>query len=241
MLKVDFHLHTAEDPVDRITHSATDLVAHAASLGYGALAITPHDGQFSDPRVRAYARDLGIVLVPGIERTVEGSHVLLLNFPDTAVESVRTFEDVTRLKAQHDGVVIAPHPFFPDTTCLRSDLARHADLFDGVEWSYFWTHGINFNTRAARWAEAHGKPILGNSDLHDLRQLGRTFSLIDAEPDPAAICDAIRHGRVVMRTQPVPIPELVQVFGGMTVRGRKRRIMGHDSRSRAVARPGVAA
>jgi hypothetical protein len=44
-----------------------------------------------------------------------------------------------------------------------------------------------------------------------------------------------------MRTQPVPLVELVQVFGGMTVRGRKRRIMSHDSRSRAVARPGVAA
>jgi len=240
VLKVDFHLHTTEDPVDRIDHTASELVARAASLGYGALAITPHDGQFNDPRVRAYARDLGITLIPGIERTVEGSHVLLLNFPDIAVESVRTFADVAHLKEKHEGLVIAPHPYFPDTTCLRSDLERHADLFDAVEWSYFWMHGINFNARAARWAMAHGKPIVGNSDLHDLRQLGRTFSLVDAEPDPSAICEAIRAGRVIMRTQPVPVTELVQVFGGMTLRGRKR-IMGHDSRSRAVARPGVAA
>ena len=114
-------------------------------------------------------------------------------------------------------------------------------MFDAVEWSYFWTHAINFNARAARWALAQGKPIVGNSDLHDLRQLGRTFSLVDAEPDASAICEAIRTGRVIMRTQPVPLFELVQVFGGMTLRGRKRGIMGHDSRARAVARPGVAA
>jgi predicted metal-dependent phosphoesterase TrpH len=240
VLKVDFHLHTAEDPVDRIDHSATDLVAHAASLGFGALAITPHDGQFNDPLVRAFARERGITLLPGIERTVEGSHVLLLNFPDTAIESVRTFADVARLKEAHDGLVIAPHAFFPDSTCLRSDLSRHADLFDAVEWSYFWMHGINFNARAARWADAHGKPIVGNSDLHDLRQLGRTYSLVDAPADPAAICDAIRRGRVTLHTEPVPPLELVKVFGGMTLRGRKR-IMSHDSGSRAVARPGVAA
>jgi predicted metal-dependent phosphoesterase TrpH len=240
VLKVDFHLHTAEDPVDRIDHTATDLVARAASLGFGALAITPHDGQFNDPSVRAFARDRGITLIPGIERTVEGAHVLLLNFPDSAVESVHTFEDVARLKAAHDGLVIAPHAYFPDTTCLRSQLARHADVFDAVEWSYFWTHGINFNARAARWAAAHGKPLVGNSDLHDLRQLGRTYSLVDAASDPASICDAIRRGRVTLHTEPVPLVELVQVFGGMMLRGKKR-IMSHDSGSRAVARPGVAA
>jgi predicted metal-dependent phosphoesterase TrpH len=242
VLKVDFHLHTAEDPIDRIDHTASELVDRAARLGFGALAITPHDGAFNDPKVSAQARDRGITLVPGIERTIEGSHVLLLNYPEAAVETVSTFADLARLKAAHgEGLVIAPHAYFPDRSCLRADLARHADLFDAVEWSYFWTYGINFNARAARWARAHGKPVVGNSDLHDLRQLGRTYSLVDAPADPAAICAAIRAGKVTLHTEPVPVFELVQVFGGMTLRGRKQNIMGHGSASRAVARPGVAA
>ena len=58
---------------------------------------------------------------------------------------------------------------------LRGLLDAHADLFDAVEWTYFWTKVTNFNARAARWAQAHGKPLVGNSDLHDLRQLGRTY------------------------------------------------------------------
>ena len=100
MLKVDLHLHTGEDPVDRLPHSAIDLVERAARLGFDALAITLHDSQFADPRVSSCARERGITLIPGIERTIAGRHVLLLNFPAAAAESVRTLDDVARLKAR---------------------------------------------------------------------------------------------------------------------------------------------
>jgi predicted metal-dependent phosphoesterase TrpH len=212
--------------MDWILHSATDLIDRAAHLGFHALAITLHDAQLTHRRVFDYARDRGITLVPGIERTIEGRHVLLLNFPSAAAESACTFDDVAQLKARHGGVVIAPHPFFPDKSCLRSRLEAYADLFDAVEWSYFWTRGIDFNAPADRWAREHGKALVGNSDLHDLRQLGRTFSLVDADPDPSAICDAIRAGSVTVQTSPVPIAELVDVFGRMTLRGIGRTILG---------------
>ena len=222
MLKVDLHLHTAEDPSDTILHSATDLVHRAAELGFDALAITLHDKQFADARVSALARERGITLIPGIERTIAGRHVLLLDFPAGAAEPVRTLDDVARLKARHGGLVIAPHPYFPDRTCLRGELEAHAKLFDAVEWTYFWTRGVNFNAPAARWARKHGKPLVGNSDLHDLRQLGRTFSLVEAPSrDAAAICEAIRQGRVTLQTEPVPVLELVDVFARMILRPRK--------------------
>ena len=96
-----------------------------------------------------------------------------------------------------------------------SRLEARPELFDAVEWSYFWTGGLNFNARAARWAEKHGKPIVGNSDLHDLRQLGRTYSQVFAEPDADAICQAIRDGRVSLETSPVPKSELARVLMGM--------------------------
>jgi predicted metal-dependent phosphoesterase TrpH len=222
VLKIDLHLHTSEDPIDVIRHDAHALIERAAALEYGALAITLHDYQLSDPRIADHARDCGITLVPGVERTVEGRHVLLLNFPHAATESVATFADLTALKKMRpNGLVMAPHPFFPDSTCLRSLLERHADLFDAVEWSYFWTTGLNFNAPAAEWAARHGRALVGNSDLHDLRQLGRTYSVVPTEPDPDAICDAIRECRVSLRTSPAPKLELAQVVGGMFSRGRK--------------------
>ena len=222
MLKVDLHLHTADDPVDTIEYDGPSLVDRAAALGFDALAITLHDRQLVDPSLRDYARERGIVLLPGVERTIDGRHVLLINFPQAA-ERVSSFDDVARLKARSGGLVIAPHPFFPGWSCLRSQLDAHADLVDAVEWSYFWTRATNFNARAERWARRRGKAIVGNSDLHDLRQLGRTYSWVLAERDPDSICAAIREGRVSLRTEPVPPIELAQVLGGMTLRGLKPR------------------
>jgi len=224
VLKIDLHLHTSDDPLDCIEHDGTALVDRAADLGFGALAITLHDAQLENARLSAYARERGVVLIPGVERTIGGRHVLLLNFPASAVEHVRSLDDVARLRASANGLVIAPHPFFPDPSCLGDALDARADLFDAVEWSYFWRRGLNFNARAARWARAHGKPLVGNSDLHDLRQLGRTYSLVDSPPDAAAICDAIRAGRVQLCTEPAPMMELASVFGGMILRPRKRAL-----------------
>lgn len=229
MLKVDLHLHTAEDPADNITHDARALIDRARAKGFDALAITLHDRQIADPVLFDYARERRITLLPGIERTIEGRHVLLINFPQS-VEQVRTFEDVAALKSAANGLVIAPHPFFPDRSCLRSRMDEHADLFDAVEWTYFWTTGLNFNARAARWAFSHGKPLVGNSDSHDLRQLGRTYSNVSAEPCADAICEAIRSGLVSVETSPVPVLELAQVLTGMMRRGNKMPVAAGEAR-----------
>lgn len=219
MLKVDLHLHSSEDPADWIRHSAADLIDRAAELGYHALAITLHDAQLEDARLRDRARDRGIILIAGVERTIQGRHVLLLNFPASDAMAVSSFADLARAKQRSDGLVIAPHPFFPGRSCLRQMLDAHAGVFDAVEWSYFWTRAVDFNTRAAQWAAARGVPLVGNSDMHDIRQIGRTFTLVDAPPDAAAICDAVRQGRVALRTEPVPYVELARVFSGLMIRG----------------------
>jgi predicted metal-dependent phosphoesterase TrpH len=220
VLKVDLHLHSSEDPVDVIDHHARQLIDKAAELGFDALALTLHDCDLRDPALVQYARERDIVVVPGVERTIEGRHVLLLNFPDRT-DHVRTFADLAALRRTSQGLVIAAHPYFPDSSCLRGHLDRHADLFDAVEWSYFWTRGLNFNAKAARFASTREKPLVASSDLHDLRQLGRTFSLVSADRDPDSICSAIREGRVSIHTSPVPKVELARVLGGMFRRGRK--------------------
>lgn len=204
MLKVELHAHTADDPHDYIPYDAIALIDRAAEMGYQALAITLHNKQFDVRRVGAHARDRGLVLIPGLERTVCGKHVLLLNFPQR-VELVESFEDIRRLKAGSNGLVLAPHPFYPAACCLRRYMDRYPDLFDAVELNAFYTSAIDFNRPALRWARAHDKPVVGNADVHRLAQLGTTYSIIDAAPDPDAICAAIRAGRVKIRTQPISL------------------------------------
>ena len=202
-------------------HGGYALVDRAAALGFDALAITLHDRQHEDARLTAYARERGILLIRGIERTIRGRHVLLLNFDAADTHAVRSMDDLAPLKRRGHGLVIAPHPFFPDRTCLRAALDSYAGAFDAVEWSYFWRRALNFNARAARWAGAHAKPVVGNSDLHDLRQLGRTYSLVDAPHDVDAVVDAIRAGQVRLVTSPAPPFEAANVFGRMLLRPHK--------------------
>ena len=196
MLKIDLHTHTADDPADRISYQTHELIDRAAALRFDALAITLHDRQLEVDAYRDYAAEHGIILIPGIERTIHGRHVLLLNFSRPGVEGVESFEDIARLKTRERGLVIAPHPFFPARSALRDLLHKHADLFDAVEWNAMFTPRVNFNLPAQRWAHRHRKPMVGNGDVHRLEQLGTTYSLVDAELNADAICGAIAAGRV---------------------------------------------
>jgi predicted metal-dependent phosphoesterase TrpH len=201
MLKVDLHTHTADDPSDRIPYQTHELIDRAAELGFNALAVTLHDLQLDVEPCREYAAKRGVLLIPGIERTIEGRHVLLLNY-SRAAESVDCFESLARLRERERGLVIAPHPFFPAASALRGALTRHAHLFDAVEWNGMFTRCVNFNAPAERWARRHGKPMVANADVHRLEQLGTTYTLVDADSDPGAICDAVTAGRVRLVTTP---------------------------------------
>jgi predicted metal-dependent phosphoesterase TrpH len=231
MLKIELHAHTGDDPVDRITYSTTDLIDRAAALGYDALAITLHERQLDVRPLSDYAAARGLVLVPGIERTVEGKHVLLLNFPPCA-EDVETFADLARLRDRHRGLVVAPHPFFPGSTCLGRRLREHAHLFDAVEYNAMYTASLNFNREAERWAAAEGKPVVGNGDVHRLRQLDTTWSLVDAERSPEAICEAVAAGRVRVVTRPLSWPEAAGIMADLV-------LSGHLSGRRPIASLGL--
>lgn len=224
MLKTELHAHTDEDPADRIAHSTRDLIDRAAALGYGALAVTLHDRYFDPAPHAEYARERGIVLLPGIERTIARRHILLINFPRDCTD-VKTFHDLARLKSRRpQGLIVAPHPFYPTPSALARLLHEHRALVDAVEVNAMFTGWLDFNRGAIAWARRNGKPLVGNTDLHLLEQMGTTYSLVDAEPDADAICAAIRQGRVEVRSAPLNSPRAVQLFARMCWGGIQGRL-----------------
>jgi predicted metal-dependent phosphoesterase TrpH len=216
VLKVELHAHSADDPIDAIPHTTAQLIDRAAALGYQALAITLHDRQLDVRKYQSFAAERGVTLIPGIERTVQGKHVLLLNF-SRASEDVNSFDDLAALKRRESGLVIAPHPFFPGSTCLRGLMNRYADLFDAIEYNAMFTPWLNFNDAAERWARSRGKPMTGSGDIHRLRQLGTTYSFVDAEPDAGAICEAIRAGNVEVEAAPRSLPWAISLMADLTI------------------------
>ena len=75
----------------------------------------------------------------------------------------------------------------------------------------------------------HGKPLVGNGDIHLLAQLGTTFSLVDAAPDPDAICAGIKAGRVEVRSRPLSMLRAATHLTRMAIVGlvgRAERLLG---------------
>ena len=77
--KVQFHAHTKSDPEDCLFHSDKALIDRAKSHNYDVLAITCHNKIAHTQELEAYAAEKGILLLPGMEKTVEKNHVVIVN------------------------------------------------------------------------------------------------------------------------------------------------------------------
>ena len=156
MLKVELHAHTDGDPADRITHTPGICSSTRRTSDYDALAVTLHDRYFDPAPHAADAARCGVLLLSGIERTIQGKHLLLINFPED-VSRVGSFDDVRALKARTNGLVVAPHPFYPVRSALRSQLDALASLIDAVEVNAMFTR--RSTSIAPRWP---GRARTGN-------------------------------------------------------------------------------
>jgi hypothetical protein len=208
-LKADLHIHTCEGPEGIVRWTPREVIDLAARTGYRILSFTDHDRRTYDSSLAGYAQERGIVLIPGVEATIERRHVLLYNFSHS-LDGLRTLGDIRRRKGP-DSLVIAPHPFFPGPTSLRQRLVENLDLFDAVEYCHFHTPWLDFNRAVFQLALANNLPLVGTSDAHLPCQFGTTYSLIEAEPTPEGVLCAIRAGQVRVVSRPLKASEMLAV------------------------------
>jgi len=199
-LKADLHLHTAEDPLDRIRYTAKELISKAADEGFDVISITNHHRMTFNQDLSSYAQERGILLIPGVEMTIQRRHVLVLNPPP--YKKCSDFFSLSKLR-RPETLIIAPHPYFPGTYSLNGYLLKHRNLFDALEYCHFYSPMINFNQRAVEVSQIYGFPLIGNSDAHFLSQLGTTYSLIYAEKNLEAIFAAIRQNNIKIASRPL--------------------------------------
>ncbi len=214
--RVELHSHSQGDPVD--THLSHNLIEHidrAKEVGLNAIAITWHRKVCSDPKAYAYARERGILLIPGMEADVDHRHVVILNLADGDLPGEPTWAQIRALRVRKPQVfVLAPHPFYPHPSCLGSTINDHVDAIDAIEWCMLhvnWLPSrINPNLRAARWARKHRKPLVACSDAHTLNAIGKNASTVEAgEFTVDSIFDGIRAGRVSFHRKSLEFGPLV--------------------------------
>jgi predicted metal-dependent phosphoesterase TrpH len=204
-LKADLHLHTAEDPLDRVRYTAKDLISKAADERFDVISITNHNRMTFNQDLFSYAQERGILLIPGIEMTIRRRHVLVLNPPP--YKPCPDFLSLSKL-CRLETLIVAPHPYFPGTYSLNGYLLKHLHLFDALEYCHFYSPMINFNQKALEVCQSLGFPLVGNSDAHFLSQLGTTYSLIYAEKNLESIFAAIRRNRVEVVSRPLRTLEM---------------------------------
>ena len=91
MTYVELHCHSSYSFLDGAS-LPEELVVRAAELGYGALALTDHDGVYGSLEFARAAKDFGIRPITGAELTLtDGSHVTVL------VESQHGYANLCRL------------------------------------------------------------------------------------------------------------------------------------------------
>lgn len=223
-LKVDLHLHTAEDPLDRVRYTAKQLISKAADEGFDVISITNHHIMTFGSELSTYAQERGILLIPGVEVTVRRRHILLLNPPPNRLCS--DFSHLSRFR-RPETLIIAPHPYFPSTNSLNGNLLKHRHLFDALEYCHFYSSNINFNQRTLDVCHSYGFPLVGNSDAHFLSQFGTTYSLIYAEKNIESIFAAIRADKVKVVTRPLTTFEMGSIAKRFLKMKIRAKIDGH--------------
>lgn len=212
-LKVDLHLHTNRDLAEIVAGrknliSPKKLVDMAVAQNYDAISITHHGVQYVDDELVEYARQQGLLIIPGVETFINKKHVLLINF--SSKKYILTYDDLLKYKTE-DVLVIAPHPYYFISECLGRDFSKHIQCFDAVEYCHYYMKYLNPNKKAVRMAKKFGLPLIGNSDTHKDYQFGTTFSYVYAEEKTIpSIIRAIKQGKVEVASRPLNLIEFAR-------------------------------
>ncbi len=207
--KVQLHTHTKSDPEDCLFHSDKDLIDKASEHGYDVLAITCHNKIVFNDELYNYAKNKGILLIPGIEKSVCKNHVLIINATPQA-EDINNFDDLENYKKNNpDSLIIAAHPYHPfplGVLSLKTNLDKYNYLFDAIEFSSFYSKKFEFNKKAVLAAKKYNKPLLGTGDNHVLEFLNHTYSYVYARSKSKEdIISAIKKGKIEIMSKPMKI------------------------------------
>lgn len=102
--KLDLHTHTPASKcyLDK-THTPEQIVKAAQDQGLAAIAITDHNTAEWIDRMKAAAKDSGLVIFPGVEISMEQYHVVALFDPSVSQKDVENFLGSLDIKAEEYG------------------------------------------------------------------------------------------------------------------------------------------
>jgi len=196
VLKIDLHVHTCYSS-DGIT-TPREVVAYSKRRGLDGVAITDHD------TVAGALKLLGktdLIIVPGIEITTPGGHILALNVEKPIPSNLRTSETIQRIHMA-GGIAAWAHP----VTLLKGLRSTDTNLnFDAIEVINSSNFPFSLSTHLSRrLAVRLNLPQIAGSDAHYGPEIGFAYTVIDVDPDVDEIVHAIKKGVIIPFGRAIP-------------------------------------
>jgi hypothetical protein len=194
-LKANLHFHTSDDPCDKVPYTLEEGIVRASQLGFRVLAVTLHEAVYDVGGMAEFARKHGIILIAGAEVKISGRHTVIINAHKDA-EKIKSFPDLISYRNDHpESFVLAPHPYYLFHS-LGDKLEKNVDLFDGIEFSWFYSKFFDLNKKASFFAKNVKKPFIATSDTHFLRYLDESYCIIESDgEDITSILSSLRAGK----------------------------------------------
>jgi len=205
-LRIDLHLHTVHSSDSCI--SVDEAIRRCRAARLDGFAVTDHDTLSGIPE--AVERRGDLVVVPGVEVSAHGAHILALGVSKPVPPGLPIAETVERIREQGALAIIA-HPYSTFKTWVNRRELEGAGL-DAVEvansaqFPYGW-----MLKRNVALAERLGLPQTGGSDAHIPEAVGRAYTVIEADSrDAKGVLHAIRGGHTEARGSGITLYERIK-------------------------------
>ena len=199
-LKIDLHLHThySEDA----TTTLKEVVSHAKKRGLDGVAITDHDTT-RGARKLVKQRPKNFIIIPSVEVSSLHGHVLALNITEPITPKLSLTETVEEIR-QKGGTAVIAHPAVVLKTGLGHKIssASNIDAIEVINAAAFPFFLSNYLSR--RLAQRLGLPETGGSDAHHPQEIGKAYTMVNADSNLDDIIEAIRKGKTTPLGKPIP-------------------------------------
>jgi len=194
-LKIDLHVHTCYS-CDAVT-TLKEVVTYSKKKGLDGVAITDHDTLLGALKLVQKGKFL---VIPGIEITALGGHVLALNITESIPPRLDLSETVQRIH-EAGGIAVAAHP----TSFHKSVLSQRVTSYDAIEVINSAAVPFSFFTYLSRkLATRLNLPQTAGSDSHYAPEIGAAYTLVEADPCVDEIIQAIKRGATLPLGKPIP-------------------------------------
>ena len=187
-MKLDLHIHSSYSR--DASASPKEILGFARKIGLDGVAITDHNEVQGSVEAHTLAREMGIILIKGVEVSAQEGHVLAYGVAELIPKDLPVRETIERIRSA-GGIAVAAHPKrFPSGMGL--DTAR-SGKFDAIE-VLNGGSSARSNSLAEKVAEEISSPITAGSDAHELDQVGKSYTVIEGASTEEDVLAGISKG-----------------------------------------------